>query len=189
MRGGTVGLAGFDRTIAVDSKNDHPQNGRVTVPPIPSDAKQFRMAFLPMFLSMFLFGFIFGHLFALVAIIIQFRADLHWVLFLNSLYYTIPFLLIYAVIFSFVITWFYSCIITSTGIYGHSSWGMRRFLGWSDISGVKKVSLGNLAFLKLRSNSGGTAIWLPLFQSDRVEFLETIRKCAPPGHPLLSHLG
>ncbi len=147
------------------------------------------MAFLPMFLFMFLFGFIFGYLLAISVIIIKVKAGVHWSVFVNTFHYTIPVLLIYAVIFSFIITWFYPCIITSAGIYGYTFWGMRRHFGWAEIGQVKKISLVNLRFLRLYNNAGQAMIWLPLFQSRSAEFLETTRKFAPPNHPVLSHLG
>ena len=101
----------------------------------------------------------------------------------------VPFILVYAVVFSVIISLLYSCIITPAGIYGHSFWGLRRYLGWSDIAAAKKGKLGNLVFLKLYNSAGCSIIWLPLFQAKRVEFQEMVRKCAPPGHPVLSHLG
>jgi hypothetical protein len=189
MRSGTGGLAEFDCTIAVDSLQRPFQNHGVTVPPIPSDARRFRMAIVPMVLFIFLAGFIFGYGLGFGIAMAKVKAQVSWAILFKSAPFIIPFLLIYAVAFAFVISLFYPCSITSAGVYGHSFLGLRRFLGWSDISAAKKVSLGNLVFLRLRSNTDGTTIWLPLFQSDRVEFLETVRKCAPPGHPVLSHLG
>jgi hypothetical protein len=175
-------------TIAIDSKNARPQNGGVTVPPIPSDAKRFRMALVPITVFIFISGLVLGYALALSTILLKEKSGSDWHELFNYTPIVIPFLMIYAFAIALAISLIYPCCVAVTGIYGHSFWGLRSYLGWSDISAAKKTRLGNLVFLKLCNKAGRAVIWLPLFLSRRVEFQEAIRKFAPPGHPVLSHL-
>ena len=78
--------------------------------------------------------------------------------------------------------------VSSSGIHGHSFWGMRHFLNWTEIIQVRRFKLGNLVYLRLYSGVDSRVIWFPLFQSPPIGFREEIRKFAPPNCPILNHL-
>jgi hypothetical protein len=146
------------------------------------------MAIVPMTLSVFVTGIIVGYALGIAIVLVRVKDHFDWAVVSKTAPYIVPILLVYAFVFAVAISLFYPCSITSTGVYGHSFWGLRRYLGWNEISAAKKKRIGNLVFLSLSSKTGGAAIWLPLFQSRRAEFVETVRKSASPNHPVLSQL-
>jgi hypothetical protein len=161
----------------------------VKAPPIPSDARLFRMAIVPLIILIFVGGFIVGHAMGISVLVASHRSPFPWHLLSIIICYSVPLILIYACIMALAISLFFPSCITSNGIHGYSFWGSRSYLGWAEITRAEKASLVNLKFLRLYNNAGNAIIWLPLFQSARTEFQSEIRKFAPPNHPILSHLG
>lgn len=76
---------------------------------------------------------------------------------------------------------------SAAGVYGHSFWALRRFIAWPDIYAVRPFWLFNCKYLRIYTRDGKT-IWLPLFQVQRSDFCQEIRKFAPPESPLLKHM-
>lgn len=82
-----------------------------------------------------------------------------------------------------------TAVISWDGVYGHSFWGFRRFVRWPDIVQARSLKILNLPFLRLYAASDQKVTWLALFQARPSEFREEIQKLAPPGNPILTHLG
>jgi hypothetical protein len=79
--------------------------------------------------------------------------------------------------------------LSSEGLYGHSVWGVRRFIRWQDVSAVKRFRVFNLRWLLISSRVDKEVVWLAMFQSRPIEFKDEIRKLAPKDNPLLTQLG
>ncbi len=103
----------------------------------------------------------------------------------------IRFVFIQTLIISFVMAWlvalFYRVGLSPGGIYGHSFWGQRRFIGWLEIKAARTIQIGNLPCVRIYGDDG-KVVWLLLFQSRTVEFREEIRRLAPPDSPILKCL-
>lgn len=78
--------------------------------------------------------------------------------------------------------------ISSDGIYARSPLGFRRFIRWTDIAKVRKITLLNLLYLLIYSSVDGRVTSLPLFQARKKEFRDEIRKFAPPDSPIVNFL-
>lgn len=89
--------------------------------------------------------------------------------------------------FSFILSLGFPAGFSAEGIYGHSFWGPRRFVAWSEIKNARTFYLLNLKWLRVYS-AGGKVLWLGLFQSRPAEFREAIRQFAPSNSPVLKFL-
>jgi hypothetical protein len=156
---------------------------------IPPEAKPFKMAILPGVIFIFVAGFVLGHGVGFCMHLVKHHSPVNWSFLSEMILYSIPALLIYAFLFALIIRMAFPTYLSSSGIYGHSFWGIRHYLGWTDIVRARKFRMGNLAYLRLYARNGRAMIWLPLFQSSRREFFNEIRKFAPPNHQILNHLG
>jgi len=96
----------------------------------------------------------------------------------------------FQIIFSLVMSWMLSRSFPDAfsldGIYGHSSWGQRRFVGWRDVTEARTLRLLNLRWLRVYAVDGKVT-WLALFQSRDAEFRQEIRRLAPPDNPVLKY--
>ncbi len=136
----------------------------------------------------FVGGLVIGHLMVLCLLVFKYHSHIPWRLVLAIVAYSLPGILIYSLVMGMTVSLLFPSRIASNGIYGYSFGGARNYLGWTEIARAGTVRLGNLVFLRLYDGAGKAVIWLPLFQSRRVEFREEIRKFAPPNHPVLSQL-
>ena len=147
---------------------------------IPSDAKIFRSAVIPMFIWLFVFVMI-----LLLCVILALDGHIIWRVFLKTiLIVVLPLLIITTWVFYFA----FPVGISSSGIYGHSIWGFRRFIGWQDIARVKKIRVLNLEWLRIYSAVNGKVTWLAHFQKEPTKFIEEIHKQAPPNNTVLTFL-
>jgi hypothetical protein len=100
--------------------------------------------------------------------------------------------LVLVLFLSFILAWilsvFFPAWISSDGIYGHSFWGVRRFIRWQDIASVRRFSLLKLPWIRIYSNVDGKVTWLPLFQARPFEFRQTLKEYAPLNSPILIQL-
>jgi hypothetical protein len=100
--------------------------------------------------------------------------------------------IIFVLFFSFVVGWITSKVFpawfSADGIYGHSFWGVRRFVRWQDIASVRRFTLLKLPWIRIYSSIDGQVTWLPLFQSRPAEFQQIIKEFAPLNSPILIHL-
>ncbi len=156
---------------------------------IPSDARRFRMAIVPVFIFIF-----FGSLAVLCAIVIpvvlnQYGFNGNWLLIIKVSRIVVPAMVLLAFVFSWMLHLAFPSYISSRGVDSYPFSGKRRLLAWTDIARVNRFRLGNLTFLRLYPKGKGPVIWLPLFQTPRPGFLDGIRKSAPPNHPILAYLG
>jgi hypothetical protein len=71
-----------------------------------------------------------------------------------------------------------------SGVWGHSFWGVPRFIRWQDIREAKPLSYLSFTFLRLYPTDGTGPTWIALSQARKQEFAEEIRKLAPPESPL-----
>lgn len=173
--------------MEIDSNESRAQNQVVTVPAIPSDAVRFRMSILPPLIFIFVGAIVLGLVLGLV-IVTKHHYALNWVIAPKVVLLSIPLLLLYALVFTMAVSFLFPSFICASGIYGHSFLGGRQHLGWAGIVQVKRVRVANLVYLRLYDKEGRAVMWLPLFQSPRAAFRNEIRKFAPPGHPILSHV-
>jgi hypothetical protein len=155
---------------------------------IPPDVKRFRMAILPLAINIFVAGFILGHGLGISLILIKHGFHIDWMFIVKIILLSILPMLAFAFIWALMMNLLYPSYVSSSGIYGHSILGARRYLNWTDMVQARKFRLGNSVYLRLYDNTGRAVIWLPLFQSPLVEFRNEIRKFAPPNSPILDHL-
>lgn len=146
------------------------------------------MSIVQPMIFIFIGGMVLGYSMAACSIFTKYHSHVPWRLLTTIVCYSLPALLGYSFVMGLILSLLFPCRIASNGIYGYSFGGTRGYLGWADIASVKKGRLGNLHFLRLFDNAGHDFIWLPLFQSRRVEFENEIRRLAPPNHPVLSQL-
>ena len=145
------------------------------------------MSILPPLIFIFVGALALGFVLGCV-IMTKHHYTLHWVVAPKIILFSIPLLLLYALVFTLAISFLFPSFICASGIYGHSFLGGRRHLGWAGIVQVKKARVANLVYLRLYDKEGRAVMWLPLFQSPGAAFRNEIRKFAPPGHPILSHV-
>ena len=92
----------------------------------------------------------------------------------------------------FLYAWIISVCFTvkfgSNGVYGHSFWGVRRFIAWQEIAEIRPFRLLNLRFLRLYRSDRTGPTWIPLFLASRSEWVEEVRRLAPSENPILEHL-
>ncbi len=161
-------------------------------PPIPPDAKRFRVGIIPGIIFVSTGGLGFGYPLGIALILIKHRFAVNWMSLLKVIAFSIP--IVIPLILSLAFTWAFTMFllfpsyVSSSGIHGHSFWGVRRFIAWSDIVRAKKFNLMNLAYICLYSASNASILWFPLFQSPHVEFVNEIVKFAPPNSPIRDHL-
>jgi hypothetical protein len=148
---------------------------------VPSECRKFRAAIVPMFVffvvadGLCLFGFVLGRErlhFAPAAVLVAGAS-----------------LLVFSLIASCALSLSWPAGFSGNGVYGHSFWGVRRFVRWQEIEAARTFRLLNLQWLRIYRNGDGEVTWLALFQSDKNEFQQEIRRLAPPGNPVLEHFG
>lgn len=93
----------------------------------------------------------------------------------------------FSVCWSCLIFLFYFAAFSLQGIYGHSFWGIRRFVGWQHITKVQIFRMLNLPFLRVYG-ADGKVTWVALFQITKAEFWQEMQKFAPPNSPVLQCL-
>ncbi|HEY1661809.1 MAG TPA: hypothetical protein VGI03_05265 [Verrucomicrobiae bacterium] len=157
-------------------------------PPIPVDARRFRMSIVPPMIFIFIGGLVIGYAMGICVLLFKYHSNIPWHLIPTIVAYSVPGILIYSFVTGLTVSLLFPSRIASNGIYGYSFGGSRNYLGWTEIARAGKIRLGNLVFLRLYDSTGRAMIWLPLFQSRGAEFQNDIRKFAPPNHPVLSHL-
>ena len=184
-----VALAPLSPTFQIDSLKIEPQISRQMKTPIPADAKRFQMRIMPPLIFMVVGGLLAGHIPGITMVLAKNGHNLRWMMILKIILFSIPVVLAFA----FVIAWLLSVLLPTytsvNGVHGHSFWYVRQFLNWSDIKQAKRFKLCNLAYVRLYSGKDSKVMWFPLYQKPSPEFQNEIRKFAPPGSPILEHLG
>src|ERR1051326_334954 len=100
--------------------------------PIPSSCRKFRAEIVPLFLCLFVLALP-GSL-CVVLVRYRFKVDLHA---LARAGVSVPVL---CAVMAWLLSVFYSAGLSADGIYGHSFWGMRRFIHWREIADAKTFS-------------------------------------------------
>lgn len=147
------------------------------------------MGIISLTLFMFFFGCVAGYALGVPAIVIKSGHALNLVALSKSIICSVPILLIVSFVFAVIISVLFPSYISPQGLHGHSFWGTRNFLAWTDITQVRPFKLGNLTYARLYSGSGQTTLWFPLFQSPQPYFSDEIRRFAPKDSPILNFLG
>lgn len=180
----TINGAGLNlSSFAVDLKTAKSQAQIIMANEMPPDIKQFKVSIFSLFL--FLTEGVFTS--AVISFFIFGRTDLHR--FLDAIEIAMPFLLLLVIIMTSLLYVVTKPIgFSPDGIYASSQWGFRRFIHWSEIAKVQKNRLLNLKFLKIYSSIDGKVTRLLLFQVQKKEFRDEIRKFAPPDSPILNFL-
>jgi hypothetical protein len=78
--------------------------------------------------------------------------------------------------------------LTPEGVFGHSAWGIRRFIRWQDIATAKPFRFFNLRYLRLYPETGRRPIWIALFQARKAEFEQGLQMLAPADSPVRQYL-
>jgi hypothetical protein len=89
-----------------------------------------------------------------------------------------------ALLVSWILSRCFPDIVSREGIYGHSFWGIRRFVRWQDIGKVRGLRLFHLRFLKLYSSADQRVTWIGLFQARAQDFRHEIQSVAPSDSPI-----
>jgi hypothetical protein len=98
------------------------------------------------------------------------------------------FLVLYSLAVASMVSLLFPAAFSADGVFAHSSWGMRRFVSWKEITAARPFRVLNLRWLRLYTTRSRKVTWLPLFQAHKTEFQQEIQRFAPPGSPLLSQL-
>jgi len=146
---------------------------------IPSSCRKFRAAIIPLFAFLLIVAL--PGLFCVVLALDGLKFDRH------ALTGASVVVLVLSAVMAGLLSLFYPASFSSDGIYGHSFWGIRRFILWRDITDAKTFRLLNLPWLRIYT-ADNRVTWLALFQSCRTEFQQEIQKLAPIGSPVLNHL-
>jgi hypothetical protein len=156
---------------------------------MPPDVKRFKVSLTSLFLFSAggcLIGCILGFL-----VLPMFGVHLDWLM---------AWRIVNAALSPILLVWVISTpllyvLITSTpvgfsadGIYAYSTFGFRRYIRWAEISKVRKHAVLNLKVLGIYSKVDGKVTRLPLYQAHKKEFINEIRKFAPPNSPVLKFL-
>jgi hypothetical protein len=78
--------------------------------------------------------------------------------------------------------------LTSEGVFGHSFWGIRRFIRWQDIANVRPFNFLNLRCLRLYPPGDTGPTWIALFQAHKTEFMRELQRLVPPDSPVRNYL-
>jgi hypothetical protein len=78
--------------------------------------------------------------------------------------------------------------ISANGVTTQSLTGGRRFVRWQDITRAKTLRALNLKWILVYPAGESKAIQVSLFQPRITEFIQEIKRFAPPGNPILNHL-
>jgi hypothetical protein len=150
---------------------------------LPADGKtqpkQWRVALMPLFGFMFGCGLAAGSCGLLIFHTEPFQRNVFLV--------AVACHTLYSLIASCVLSFCLPVTFSTEGIYGHSCWGLRRFVSWRGVKTARTFRVLNLRWLRVLS-SDGKVTWLALFQSRGGEFRQEIRRLAPPDSPLLQYL-
>ncbi len=146
----------------------------------PSDSKKFRAAITPIFAFIFTFSMVGAS--SIILMIDGWHVNLKaWA---DSM--------VFDVMFSFGLAWLISfrnpVSFSADGIYGYSSWGVNRFVSWRDMKAVRPFWFVKLQYLRIYAAADGKVTWLPMFQSQKDEFWQEIRRFAPAESPILNFL-
>src|SRR5438093_1557027 len=70
-------------------------------------------------------------------------------------------------LYTWGITLCFTLKLAPEGVYGHSFWGVRRFIRWQDIGEVRPFRLLNLRYLRLYGAGKSSPTWIALFLARR----------------------
>lgn len=148
---------------------------------IRQESKIFRIAVLPMFVCSAMIGI--PTAFGAIILMEGFRQVNVVALFLGVLVGApVVFLNVWLISLCFTME------LTSEGVFGHSFWGIRRFIGWQDIGTVRPFHFLNLRFLRLYPPGGTCPTWIALFQAHKTEFVQELQRLLPPDSPVRNYL-
>ena len=146
---------------------------------IPSSCRKFRAATTPLFVFLLIVAL--PGLFCLVLVLDGLKFDRH------ALAAASVFVVVFSAMMAWLLSILYPASFSADGIYGHSFWGIRRFIQWRDIADAKTCRLLNLLWLRIYTTDNRVT-WLALFQSHKPEFQQEIQRLAPTGSSVLNHL-
>jgi hypothetical protein len=154
---------------------------RITGISLPAECRKFRLRVAP--LSVFVL--VLGQLALLCFVLATDGLRFDWVMFALSSVSIAILSLVGAWMFSYL----FPDVVSPEGVYGHSSWGRRRFARWEDIAMVERYGLFHLSYLRLHSKSDEKVTWIGLFHVGAVDFLQEIQKLAPTDNPIQEFVG
>jgi hypothetical protein len=145
----------------------------------PSSCRKFRAAVIP--LLVFLLMVALPGLFCVVLVVDGLKFDRH------ALAGASVFVPVLSAVMAWLLSALYPASFSADGIYGHSFWGIRRYIHWRDIADARTFRLLNLAWLRIYTVDNRVT-WLALFQSDKAKFRQEVQRLAPAGSPVLNHI-
>jgi hypothetical protein len=149
--------------------------------PIPSAGKKFRTPVFSLFIFFVVMGWLVG--FAMVLMMDGFNFDRRALVMSGASVMPLGLLAAWGT------SLYFTAVLSAEGIHGHSFWGSRRFIRWQDMAEARTFTLLNLRWLRVYSDAEGRVTWLALSQARKREFVEELRRLAPPSSPVLKHLG
>jgi hypothetical protein len=93
-----------------------------------------------------------------------------------------------ALILAWVLSRCFSDIVSEEGIYGHSFWGVRRFVRWQDVRQVRRFRALNLRFLRVYSSVDSAVTWIGSSWMHVPEFRREIERVSPSDSPIREFL-
>jgi hypothetical protein len=94
-----------------------------------------------------------------------------------------------SLLWAWLMTLCFTLKLSSEGVFGHSVWGIRRFVRWQDIAAVKPFRFLNLRYMRLYPHGGTPPIWITLDLAHKSEFEQELQRLAPPNSPIRRCLG
>jgi hypothetical protein len=143
---------------------------------LPADCRKFRLRVVPLFVFVLVIGQLALFCFVLATSGLRFG----WV----ALALWSVFTAVLSLGGAWVLSYLFPDAVASEGVYGHSTWGRRRFARWEDIALVEVYRLFHLSHLRLHSKSDEKVTWIGLFHVGADDFLQEIQKFAPSDNPI-----
>jgi hypothetical protein len=88
------------------------------------------------------------------------------------------------VVFTLLAVFYYKVYVGPEGVRCYNFWGLYRTVAWDDFAAIRPVNFCGLRFLRVRSTSPGTPIWVPLFLTKPRMFEEAVIRHGGVTHPL-----
>lgn len=88
----------------------------------------------------------------------------------------------YAALCALVLAHYFKYTVTPEGIGGQNLLGKSTFVAWSDVTELRPVRIGNLAFARLISADATRPVWLPLFVRNEAALDSSITQWSPQDH-------
>lgn len=83
---------------------------------------------------------------------------------------------------------FFRVRVHQLGLRAFDAWGRFRSVRWTEMTGVERMDLPGMPYLRIRTREEGIELVVPLFLARRDAFVRAIARWAGPSHPVTRHL-